>query len=102
MGRYLCIVRRDDPLLQGYVRVALSERMSNDDEFEIIVDRRGEVTDPGDAPDRIERRRRAAAQRRLNEEGYVIVSLDDRAGGLPAAAAAAPGAPGERAVAGAR
>ena len=88
MGRYLCIVRRDDPLLLGYVRVALSERMSNDDEFEIIVDRRGEVAASGAAPDRMEhRRRRAAAQGRLNEEGYVILSLDDRAGGLPSAAA---------------
>jgi len=87
MGRYLCVVRRDDPLLQGYVRVALSERMSDDDDVEIIVDRRYQVTSPGDAPDRVERRRRTAAQRRLNEEGYVLVALDDRAGALPAAAA---------------
>jgi hypothetical protein len=87
MGRYLCIVRRDDPLLQGYVRVALSERMSGDDEFEIIVDRRSEETDPDGAPDRVERRRQVTAQRRLNTEGYVLVRLDDRAGRLPAAAA---------------
>jgi hypothetical protein len=87
MGRYLCIVRRDDPLLHGYVSVALSEGMGSEDEVEIIVDRRGEATDPGGAPDRIERRRRAAAERRLREEGYVVVSLDDPAGRLRSAAA---------------
>jgi hypothetical protein len=87
MGRYLCIVRRDDPLLHGYVSVALSEGMSSEDEVEIIVDRRGEATDPGGAPGRIERRRRAAAERRLREEGYVVVSLDDPAGRLRSAAA---------------
>jgi hypothetical protein len=82
MSRYLCIVRRDDPLLHGYVSVALSEGMSSDDEIEIIVDRRGEATDPADAPGRIERRRRAGAERRLLEEGYVVVPLDDGPGRL--------------------
>ena len=47
MGRYLCIVSRDDPLVRGYVSVVLSARTSRHDDVDIIVDRRGDATGPG-------------------------------------------------------
>ena len=45
-GRWLIVVRRDQPALYGYLR----EGLSGDGQVEIILDRRGAAAGLGDAP----------------------------------------------------
>jgi hypothetical protein len=78
-------VGRDRPLVQGALTVALSEGLRQDDDVEVIVDRRSGVSSAehpsATAPEgQPERRLRSGAERRLLHQGYVIVPLGTPAG----------------------
>jgi hypothetical protein len=86
MGQYLCIVRRNDPLLHGYLMVAVPQKLPGQD-VEIIVDRRrspsGEPPEASAVADRPERRHRTAAERALREQGYAIIPVGDTLAWVP-------------------
>ena len=79
MAQHLCIVSRDNPLLLGYLNIALGYLTRTGDELEIVIDRR---PDPGFEPAAgtvvgIEQRHLHGVDSLLRSRGYAIVSRDE-------------------------
>jgi hypothetical protein len=79
MAHHLCIVSRDNPLLLGYLNIALGYLTRTGDELEIVIDRR---PDPGFEPAAgtvvgIEQRHLHGVDSLLRSRGYAIVSRDE-------------------------
>jgi hypothetical protein len=66
MPRYLFIVSRDQPALYEFAK----QRFANDDQIEVIMDRR---TSRGPPPHREERRRQPDLSDELRVYSYVLV-----------------------------
>jgi hypothetical protein len=78
MAQHLCIVSRDNPLLLGYLNIALEYLTRTGDELEIVIDRRpdsGFEPAPGPVVG-IEQRQLAGVDTLLRSRGYAIVSRD--------------------------
>jgi hypothetical protein len=81
MAQHLCIVARDNPLLLGYLNIALDYLSRGGDELEIVIDRR---PDPaaleslnGAAPmPAIEQRQIQGVEELLRARGYAIVTRE--------------------------
>ena len=73
MAQHLCIVSRDNPLLLGYLNIALGYLTRSGDELEIVIDRR---PDPEvvSVPVGIEQRYLQGVDSLLRTRGYAIVS----------------------------
>ena len=83
MAQHLCIVARDKPLLLGYLNLALEHLSANGEELQIVIDRRPDSFQLGDAassrsvvPDQ---RRLHGVDELLRTQGYAIVSRADGA-----------------------
>src|SRR5262244_3099723 len=113
MAQHLCIVSRDNPLLLGYLNIALEYLTRTGDELEIVIDRRPNAAFESAAePVGLEQRRVEGVDNLLRSRGYAIVSRvegedwrlsnaiiplteDDQAASAPASAAARAVAVGE-------
>ncbi|HET7875893.1 MAG TPA: hypothetical protein VFN71_10245, partial [Methylomirabilota bacterium] len=74
MARFLCIVRRDQLLLCGYLATALREELAGDNEIEIILDRRqGEARS---APEAANRRCRPEVDEAVASRGFAVVAVE--------------------------
>jgi hypothetical protein len=85
MAQHLCIVARDKPLLLGYLNLALEHLSANGEELQIVIDRRPDSFQLGDAasaPSTVapDQRRLHGVDELLRTQGYAIVS---RAEGAP-------------------
>jgi len=85
MAQHLCIVARDKPLLLGYLNLALEHLSANGEELQIVIDRRPDSFQLGDAasaPSMVapDQRRLHGVDELLRTQGYAIVS---RAEGAP-------------------
>ena len=97
MAQHLCIVARDNPLLLGYLNIALAHLRGAGDELEIVIDRRPppdsvEAAAPQPAVG-AEQRRLVGVDDQMRVRGYAIVSREE--GGpwrLAASADASPAA----------
>jgi hypothetical protein len=81
MAQHLCIVARDNPLLLGYLHIALEQLSAAGHELEIIIDRRPDRSSPGGAPHHPlpmggEQRRLHGVDALLRSRGYAIVSRE--------------------------
>jgi hypothetical protein len=79
MAQHLCIVSRDNPLLLGYLNIALGYLTAGGDELEIVIDRRPDPESDEVAPAvalEIEQRRLHGVDGLLRTRGYAIVSRD--------------------------
>src|SRR5262249_52739663 len=75
MAQHLCIVSRDNPLLLGYLNIALEYLTRTGDELEIVIDRRPDSAfEPAAVPAGIEQRRGEGIDHLLRSRGYAIVS----------------------------
>ena len=79
MAQHLCIVSRDNPLLLGYLNIALGYLTRTGDELEIVIDRRPDhAFEPADGVVvGIEQRRLHGVDSLLRSRGYAIVSRDE-------------------------
>ncbi|HKZ05577.1 MAG TPA: hypothetical protein VJU81_08915, partial [Methylomirabilota bacterium] len=79
MAQHLCIVARDNPLLLGYLSIALDYLTRGGDELEIVIDRRPEVLTVNghdtSAPG-AEQRRLHGVDELLRSRGYAIVTRE--------------------------
>ena len=79
MAQHLCIVARDNPLLLGYLSIALDYLTRGGDELEIVIDRRPEVLSVNghDTPTPgAEQRRLRGVEELLRARGYAIVTRE--------------------------
>ena len=81
MAEHRCIVARDNPLLLGYLHIALEYLTAAGDQLEIVIDRRPDPSSPGGAaphalPMGREQRRLHGVDALLRSRGYVIVSRE--------------------------
>lgn len=81
MAQHLCIVARDNPLLLGYLNIALAYLTRGGDELEIVIDRRPEPAAAngtlGHATDAsVEQRRVLGVDDLLRSRGYAIVTRE--------------------------
>jgi hypothetical protein len=81
MAQHLCIVGRDNPLLLGYLNIALRHLTAGGDELEIIIDRRPDPsTINGSAPlartVTLDQRSLHGVDALLRSQGYAIVSRE--------------------------
>jgi hypothetical protein len=81
MAQHLCIVARDNPLLLGYLHIALEQLSAAGHELEIVIDRRPDPSSPGGAPHHPlpmgrEQRRLHGVDALLRSRGYAIVSRE--------------------------
>jgi hypothetical protein len=81
MAQHLCIVGRDNPLLLGYLNIALRHLTAGGDELEIIIDRRPDPsTVNGSAPlprvMALDQRSLHGVDALLRSRGYAIVSRE--------------------------
>src|SRR4029450_1068172 len=75
MAQHLCIVSRDNPLLLGYLNIALAYLTRSGDELEIVIDRRPDPgVDPVAVPVGTEQRYLQGVDNMLRTRGYAIVS----------------------------
>lgn len=75
MARYICVVSRDDPMLAGYLMVALAPDAYQGDGMEVVLDRRRESGAPGSVrpPTSLERRHRHDVEATLRTRPYVFL-----------------------------
>ena len=81
MAQHLCIVARDNPLLLGYLNIALRHLTAGGDELEIVIDRRPDPsTVNGSSPPPpaigLDQRRLDGLDAMLRSQGYAIVSRE--------------------------
>ncbi len=81
MAQHLCIVARNNPLLLGYLNIALQHLRGGGDDLEIVIDRRPPAS--ADAPEvpvarpAVEQRRLGGMDAQLQARGYAIVSREE-------------------------
>ena len=71
MPRYLFIVSRDEPALYEFAK----QRFANDDNIEVIMDRRTSRAPPPERKEHEERRRQPDLSEELRVYSYVLVRL---------------------------
>jgi hypothetical protein len=81
MAQHLCIVARDNPLLLGYLNIALAHLRGAGDDLEIVIDRRPppdsvEAAVPQPAVG-VDQRRLVGVDAQLRVRGYAIVSREE-------------------------
>jgi hypothetical protein len=81
LAQHLCIVARDNPLLLGYLSIALRHLTAGGDELEIVIDRRPDPsTVNGSSPPPpglgLDQRRLDGLDAMLRSQGYAIVSRE--------------------------
>jgi hypothetical protein len=79
MAQHLCIVARDNPLLLGYLSIALDYLTRGGDELEIVIDRRPEDLSVNGHDTRaagVEQRRLQGVDELLRSRGYAIVTRE--------------------------
>jgi hypothetical protein len=81
MAQHLCIVARDNPLLLGYLNIALAHLRGGGDDLEIVIDRRPspESVDAGSPRPAVgvDQRRLVGVDAQLIMCGYAIVSREE-------------------------
>jgi hypothetical protein len=70
MPRYLYVVSRRDPALFEFLKA----RFADDENVEVILDRRADPAPPGPAPP-VERRVRAEVAEEIRVRSYAVITL---------------------------
>ena len=96
MAQHLCIVARDNPLLLGYLNIVLQHLRGEEDELEIVIDRRPPPASADGLATAATPRRWSSAgssgmDAQLHARGYAIVSREEGESWRLAAADAALG-----------